>query len=51
MEMIKMSHPDIPKTKDEPVVRSRRQFEAVWKDKGWKEVAAPKAGTDSKETK
>lgn len=36
MEQIRMYHPDVPHTKETPVVRSKKQYEAVWKDKGWK---------------
>lgn len=32
---MKMWHPDVAHTRTEPVERSDRQFDAVWRDLGW----------------
>jgi hypothetical protein len=40
-DVVTMTHPDLP---GRPVTATRRQFDAVWKDRGWKDAGtAPDA--------
>lgn len=46
-DSVAMWHPDIPATKKQPVIRSRYQFEVVWKERGWRlvqQVKTPAVG-------
>lgn len=45
-ERVKMYHPDIAKSHTDPPNITKRAFEAVWKDKGWK-LWAPKVAEDA----
>jgi hypothetical protein len=34
--MVQLYHPDIPHTKDQPVIRSRKAYDDRLKKKGWR---------------
>lgn len=51
-DRVLMWHPDVPDTRSSPVERDRRQFERVWKPKGWRlwtPSTARKKETDAEE--
>jgi hypothetical protein len=42
MDKVKMYHPSIPHTKDQPAEVTRQSYDAVWKSRGWR-LWPPKA--------
>ncbi|MFP4074050.1 MAG: hypothetical protein ACLFVZ_08420 [Actinomycetota bacterium] len=36
VEKVAMVHPDLPNTKDNPRIESKKGFEKVWSKRGWK---------------
>ena len=42
MERVRMWHPDLAHTRDDPPEVSRRSFEITWRDKGWRLWPPPK---------
>jgi hypothetical protein len=49
-ETVKLYHPSIPHTKDQPTEVSRQGYDAVWKSRGWR-LWPPKQTTPKKEGK
>ena len=36
MDNVQIYHPEIPHTKDKPAVVSRKGYDTVWREKGWR---------------